>query len=171
MTKTTVRLTAAVETYFTDLWRMRASGGATGERSSYGPLTNLLNAVGAALKPKVFCVGELADHRPFPRPPAGGAAPVALRVPIADPPAPFLPLDIACSSSLAVSHRVAQITVQRNRGAGDDLLEPVHAVTLLLRYLVEVSIIKMYIIRLWPGADRAQASVSSNPATLIERWR
>ncbi len=62
MTKTTVRLTAAVETYFTDLWRMRASGGATGERSSYGPLANLLNAVGATLKPKVFCVGELADQ-------------------------------------------------------------------------------------------------------------
>ena len=62
MTKTTVRLTAAVETYFADLWRMRASGGATGERSSYGPLANLLNAVGAALKPKVFCVGELADQ-------------------------------------------------------------------------------------------------------------
>ena len=62
MTRTTIRLTAAVETYFTDLWRMRASGGATGERSSYGPLANLLNAVGAALKPKVFCVGELADQ-------------------------------------------------------------------------------------------------------------
>ena len=41
---------------------MRASGGATGERSSYGPLANLLNAVGAVLKPKVFCVGELADQ-------------------------------------------------------------------------------------------------------------
>ena len=56
------RLTAAVEAYFTDLARVRASGGATGERSSYGPLANLLNAVGAALKPKVFCVGELADQ-------------------------------------------------------------------------------------------------------------
>ena len=53
---------AAVETYFTDLQRVRASGGATGERSSYGPLANLLNAVGAALKPKVFCVQELADQ-------------------------------------------------------------------------------------------------------------
>ena len=55
-------LTAAAETYFADLGRVRASGGATGERSSYGPLANLLNAVGAALKPKVFCVGELADQ-------------------------------------------------------------------------------------------------------------
>ena len=53
---------AAVEAYFADLGRVRASGGATGERSSYGPLANLLNAVGAALKPKVFCVGELADQ-------------------------------------------------------------------------------------------------------------
>ncbi|MCY3767336.1 MAG: N-6 DNA methylase, partial [Gemmatimonadetes bacterium] len=35
---------------------------ATGERSAYGPLANLLNDVGAALRPKVFCVGELADQ-------------------------------------------------------------------------------------------------------------
>ena len=53
---------AAVETYFADLRRVRASGGATGELSSYGPLAGLLNAVGAALKPKVFCVGQLADQ-------------------------------------------------------------------------------------------------------------
>ena len=57
-----MKLAAAVEAYFTDLRRVRASGGATEERSSYGPLANLLNAVGASLKPKVFCVGELADQ-------------------------------------------------------------------------------------------------------------
>ena len=62
MTKTTTRLTTAVETYLADLQRIRASGGATGERSSYGPLAGLLNAIGATLKPKVFCVGELADQ-------------------------------------------------------------------------------------------------------------
>ena len=62
MTGTSTRLTAAVEAYFADLGRVRASGGGTGERSSYGPLTNLFGAVGAALKPKVFCVGELADQ-------------------------------------------------------------------------------------------------------------
>ena len=62
MTRTTKGLAAAVEAYFADLRRVRASGGATGERSSYGPLANLLNAVGATLKPKVFCVGELADQ-------------------------------------------------------------------------------------------------------------
>ena len=62
MTGTTTRLTTAVENYLTDLQRVRASGGATGERSSYGPLANLLNAVGGTLKPKVFCVGELADQ-------------------------------------------------------------------------------------------------------------
>ena len=61
-TKTTTRLTTAVETYLADLQRVRASGGATGERSSYGPLANLLNTIGATLKPKVFCVGELADQ-------------------------------------------------------------------------------------------------------------
>ncbi len=53
---------AVVETYFADLRRVRTSGGATGELSSYGPLTGLLNAVGATLKPKVFCVGQLADQ-------------------------------------------------------------------------------------------------------------
>ena len=58
----TARLTAAVETYFDDLRTIRASGGATGERSYYPPLSNLLNAVGATLKPKVTCVTELADQ-------------------------------------------------------------------------------------------------------------
>ena len=56
------KLATAVEAYFADLGRIHASGGATGERSSYGLLANLLNAVGAALKPKVFCVGEPADQ-------------------------------------------------------------------------------------------------------------
>ena len=55
-------LTAAVAAYCTELHRIYASGGATGERSSYGPLANLLNAVGATLKPKVFCVGEMANQ-------------------------------------------------------------------------------------------------------------
>ena len=62
MTGTNTKLTAAVEAYFTDLRQVRASGGATGERSSYPALSNLLNAVGATLKPKVFCVVELADQ-------------------------------------------------------------------------------------------------------------
>ena len=62
MAGTKSKLSAAVEQYFTDLGRVRASGGATGERSSYGPLAKLLDAVGASLKPKVFCVGELADQ-------------------------------------------------------------------------------------------------------------
>ena len=62
MTGMSGKLTTVVETYLDDLRRVRASGGATGERSSYGPLANLLNAVGATLKPKVFCVGELADQ-------------------------------------------------------------------------------------------------------------
>ena len=56
------KLTAAVETYLVDLRRISASGGATGEMSRYGPIENLLNAIGAKLKPKVFCVGQLADQ-------------------------------------------------------------------------------------------------------------
>ena len=62
MAATGARLTKAVEAYLADLSRIRASGGATGERSYYPPLTNLLNAVGRSLKPKVFCVGELAEQ-------------------------------------------------------------------------------------------------------------
>ena len=62
MSKPNAPLTATVEAYFTDLRRVRASGGATGERSNYGPLANLLNAVGRTLRPKVFCVAELADQ-------------------------------------------------------------------------------------------------------------
>ena len=41
---------------------VRGSGGATGERSLYVPLANLLNAVGGTLRPKVFCVQELVDQ-------------------------------------------------------------------------------------------------------------
>ena len=56
------KLKQAVEAYFTDLRLVRSSGGATDERSLYVPLANLLNAVGGALRPKVFCVQELADQ-------------------------------------------------------------------------------------------------------------
>ena len=51
-----------MEEYCADLGRIRASGGGTVERSNYVPLINLLNAVGAALRPKVFCVAELAEQ-------------------------------------------------------------------------------------------------------------
>ena len=56
------RLIPVVESYFAALHRVRASGGATGERSHYTALDNLLTSVGATLKPKVFCVPELADQ-------------------------------------------------------------------------------------------------------------
>ena len=62
MTKVTTQLKKAVEIYFEDLQRIRALGGGTGERSFYGPLANLLNAIGDTLKPKVSCVIELADQ-------------------------------------------------------------------------------------------------------------
>ena len=62
MPTTTTKLTTAVEEYFSDLRRIRASGGATGELSTYPALANLLDAVGATLKPKVFCVVELANQ-------------------------------------------------------------------------------------------------------------
>ena len=62
MAATATKLTQAVEAYFTGLQLIRASGGATDERSLYVPLANLLNAVGGTLQPKVFCVQEMADQ-------------------------------------------------------------------------------------------------------------
>ena len=62
MPPTTTKLTTVVEEYFADLRSIRATGGATGERSYYPALTNLLNAVGGALRPQVFCVSELAEQ-------------------------------------------------------------------------------------------------------------
>ena len=62
MPQTNRKLTAAVETFFAGLRRIRQSGAATDERSTYTPLANLLNAVGATLKPKVRCLVEPADQ-------------------------------------------------------------------------------------------------------------
>ena len=63
------KLVAVVEDYFDDLRKIKASGGGTAETSYYPPLSNLLNAVGGSLKPKVFCVSQLAqqgaDHPDF----------------------------------------------------------------------------------------------------------
>ena len=63
------KLVSAVEDYFDDLRKIKASGGGTAETSYYPPLTNLLNAVGGSLKPKVFCISQLAqqgaDHPDF----------------------------------------------------------------------------------------------------------
>ena len=56
------KFTAAVEAYLTDLRLIRASGGGTDELSYYPALTNLLNAVGGTLRPKVFCVSQLAQQ-------------------------------------------------------------------------------------------------------------
>ena len=54
------KLKAAVEDYFDDLRKIKASGAGTAESSYYTPLNNLLNAMGGSLKPKVFCIGQLA---------------------------------------------------------------------------------------------------------------
>ena len=56
------QLIHAVEAYFIDLQRVRASGAATDERSLYGPLANLLNTVGDTLRPGVFCVDDLSNQ-------------------------------------------------------------------------------------------------------------
>ena len=62
MTTTNRQLTTAARDYFDTLRLARASGGATSERSTYVALANLLDTVGGALRPKVFCVTELADQ-------------------------------------------------------------------------------------------------------------
>ncbi len=62
MMKANPKLIPAIEAYFTELQQVWATGGATPERSYYPALSNLLNAVGVTLKPKVFCVGDLADQ-------------------------------------------------------------------------------------------------------------
>ena len=63
------KLVSAVEDYFDDLRKIKASGGGTAETSYYPPLNNLLTAVGHSLKPRVFCVSQLAqqgaDHPDF----------------------------------------------------------------------------------------------------------
>ena len=63
------KLVAAVEDYLDDLRKIKASGAGTAETSYYTPLNNLLNAVGRSLKPKVFCISQLAqqgaDHPDF----------------------------------------------------------------------------------------------------------
>ena len=62
MPRISPNLIAAVEAYFEDLRRIRASGGGTDELSYYPALTNLLNAVGGTLRPKVFFVSQLAQQ-------------------------------------------------------------------------------------------------------------
>ena len=56
------KLKAAVDDYFAELRRIRATGGGTGELSYYPPLNNLLNAVGGSLRPRVSCVSQLAQQ-------------------------------------------------------------------------------------------------------------
>ena len=62
MAATGRKLTAAVEEYLAELRRIRVMGGGTGELSYYPPLNNLLNAVGGSLRPKVYCVSQLAQQ-------------------------------------------------------------------------------------------------------------
>ena len=62
MAATEGKLKAAVDDYFAELRRIRATGGGTGELSYYPPLNNLLNAVGGSLRPKVYCVSQLAQQ-------------------------------------------------------------------------------------------------------------
>src|SRR5665648_466746 len=78
------------EAYLTELRNIRASGAAVPETSGYGALANLLNEVGAKLKPKVRCLinlqnagagipdGGLFTASQFPK---GGAEPLSGQLP------------------------------------------------------------------------------------------
>jgi len=48
----------AIEQYFRELVEIKGTGAGTAEISYYDPLRKLLNAIGAGLTPKVFCVGN-----------------------------------------------------------------------------------------------------------------
>src|SRR5512132_29260 len=56
------RIEQTVEVYLARLYRLRSTGGATAETSFYSALEELLNAIGHDLKPKVFCLSQLADQ-------------------------------------------------------------------------------------------------------------
>ena len=50
------------EVFFADLRDIHLSGAGVKETSFYGPLANLLNEIGHALKPKVRCIINLANQ-------------------------------------------------------------------------------------------------------------
>ena len=50
-----------LETYLKDLHEIRSTGAGVPEESYYGALENLLNDLGKKLKPRVRCVGKVAD--------------------------------------------------------------------------------------------------------------
>ena len=56
------KLISTVEEYFSALRLAKSTGAATPELSTYPALANLLNTVGATLKPKVFCLSQMANQ-------------------------------------------------------------------------------------------------------------
>lgn len=51
----------AVETYFREVNMVRGTGSGTSETSYYPPLVNLLNALGAHLRPRVNAISQLRN--------------------------------------------------------------------------------------------------------------
>ena len=62
MAATNKILTTAVEAYFTELGRVRGSGGGTGELSYYPSLVALFHAVGGTLNSKVYPVSNMQNR-------------------------------------------------------------------------------------------------------------
>lgn len=55
------KLVKIVEDYFGELSRIHRLGAGTDERSYYPAVANLLNAIGADLKPRVHCISDVAN--------------------------------------------------------------------------------------------------------------
>ena len=55
------KLIKIVEDYFTELRDAQRTGAGTGERTYYPAVNNLLNAIGADLKPRVHCISDVAN--------------------------------------------------------------------------------------------------------------
>lgn len=53
----------ALADYLAEIARVRATGAGTAETSYYSALQGAFNSIGAGLKPKVFCVSQLANRR------------------------------------------------------------------------------------------------------------
>jgi hypothetical protein len=55
------RLVRIVEDYFSALRDAHRTGAGTPERTYYPAVNNLLNAIGADLKPRVHCISDLGN--------------------------------------------------------------------------------------------------------------
>ena len=56
----------SLKDYLAEIARVRATGAGTGETSYYAALQGVLNAIGAKLRPSVYCLGQMSGAAGFP---------------------------------------------------------------------------------------------------------